>query len=164
MRKMVISLTATFIFVIALTLVPVPTRTQAQTQNHSFKTEVTEAFIFPNDCTGELMDVTDTTVVTCHDQLRADGTSGEKCQIRQDVDAVGETTGITYHGSGTFKDELIATDACNFSFTNRGRVNLISPGSNVNLILNFDDVTRVESCVPTTDSHLVSANCRGSQP
>jgi hypothetical protein len=164
MRKMVISLTATFIFVIALTVVTVPTRTQAQTQNHSSKTEITEAFTFPNDCTGELIDVTDTTVVTCHDQLRADGTLGEKCQIRQDIDAVGETTGITYHGSGTFKDEFIATDGCNFSFTNRGRVNLISPGSNVNLILNFDDVTRMENCVLTTDSHLVSADCRGSQP
>ena len=163
MRKMIISLTVTFMSVIALALVPVPTRTHAQTQNHSFKAEMTEAFPFPNDCTGELMDVTDTTYVSCHDQLLADGTFGEKCQIRQDVNAIGETTGITFHGSATFKDEFIATDACNFSFTNRGRVNLISPGSNVNLILNFDDVTRVESCVPTTESHFVSADCRGSQ-
>ena len=164
MRKMVISLTAAFVFVIAVTLGSLPTRTHAQTQNHTTKTEITEAFTFPNDCTGELMDVTDTTVVTCHDQLRADGTFGEKCQIRQHVNAVGETTGITFQGSATFKDEFTATDACNFSFTNRGRVNLISPGSNVNLILNFDDIVRMENCVMTTDSHVVSADCRGSQP
>lgn len=164
MRKLAISLTATFIFVMAVSFGSVSTRTHAQTQNHTTKTQITEAFTFPNECTGELMDVTDTTVVTCHDQLRADGTFAEKCQIRQNVDAVGETTGIAFHGSGTFKDEFTATDACNFSFTNRGRVNLISRGSDVNLILNFDDVVRMENCVMTTDSHMVSADCRGSQP
>jgi len=164
MRKTVFSLTATFIFVVAVTVSSLPTRTYAQTQNHTTKTEITETFAFPNECTGELMDVTDTTVVTCHDQLRADGTFAEKCQIRQDVDAVGETTGITFHGSATFKDEFTARDACNFSFTNRGRVNLISPGSNVNLILNINDIVRMENCVLTTDSHVVSADCRGSKP
>ena len=164
MRKIVISLTATFIFVLAVALSSLPTRTNAQTQNHSTKTEITEAFTFPNECTGELMDVTDTTVITCHDQLRADGTFGEKCQIRQDVNAVGETTGITFHGSATFKDEFRATDACNFSFTNRGRVNLISTGSDVNLILNFDDLVIMENCVMTADSHFVSADCRGNKP
>lgn len=164
MRKMVISLTATFIFVIAVTLGSLPPRIHAQTQNQTIKAEFTEAFIFPNDCTGELMDVTDTTVVTCHDQLRADGTFSEKCQIRQDVSAVGQTTGITFHGSGTFKDEFTATDPCNFSFTNVGGVRLISPGSDVNLILSFDDIVVMENCVLTTVSFLDSADCRGSQP
>ncbi len=164
MRKTVISLTATFILVAAATLGSLPTRTHAQTRNHTTKTEITETFAFPNECTGELMDVTDTTVVTCHDQLRADGTFGEKCQIRQDVDAVGETTGITFHGSATFKDEFTASDACNFTFTNRGRVNLISPGSNVNLILDINDLVIMQNCDLTTDSHVVSADCRGSKP
>lgn len=164
MRKIVISLTPTFIFVLAVTLGSLPTRTRAQTQNHTTKTEITEVFTFPNECTGELMDVTDTTVITCHDQLRADGTFGEKCQIRQDVNAVGETTGIIFHGSGIFKDEFTTTDACNFSFTNRGWVTLISPGSDANLILNFDELVIMENCVMTADSHLVSADCRGSKP
>jgi hypothetical protein len=43
-------------------------------------------------------------------------------------------------------------------------VNLISQGSNVNLILTFDDITRMENCVLTTDSHVSSADCRGSKP
>ena len=164
MRKMLISLTATLILVAAVTLGSLPVRTQAQTQNHTTKSEFTETFTFPNECTGELMDVSDTTYVTCHDQLRADGTFDEKCEIRQDVNAVGETTGITFHGTATFKDVFTATDACNFTFTNRGRVPLISQGSNVNLILTFDDITRMENCVLTTDSHVSSADCRGSKP
>ena len=163
MRKTFISLTATFIFVLAITLSSTPKVARAQTQNHTTKTELTESFTFPNDCTGEIMDVSDTTTVTCHDQLRADGAFDEKCEIRQSVNAVGETTGITYHGEATFKDVFTATDACNFSFTNRGRVHLFSPGSNVNLILTFDDVTRMENCVLTTDSHAASADCRGSK-
>jgi hypothetical protein len=164
MRKMFISLIATFILAAALTLGSLPTRTQAQTQNHTSKAELTETFTFPNDCTGEFMDVSDTTYVTCHDQLRADGAFDEKCEIRQDVTAVGETTGITFHGTATFKDVFTATNACNFTFTNHGRVPLISPGSNVNLILSFDDIVRMENCVMTTDSHVVSADCRGSKP
>jgi hypothetical protein len=164
MLKVVISSAATFIFMLAVALGSLTTGTHAQTQNHTTKTEITEAFTFPNECTGELMDVTDTTVITCHDQLRADGTFGEKCQIRQDVNAVGETTGITFHGSGIFKDEFTAMDACNFSFSNRGRVNLISPASDANLILNFDDLVIMENCVMTADSHFVSADCRGSKP
>jgi hypothetical protein len=161
MRKTVISLTATFILAIAVTLGSLPTRTHAQTQNHTTRIEVTEEFPFPDECTGEILDVTDTTVVTCHDQLRANGTFNEKCQIRQDIRAVGETTGITFDGSGIFKDEFIATDPDNFSFTNRGRVNLISPGSNVNVVLHFDEITVMKNGELTTDSHLISADCRG---
>jgi hypothetical protein len=107
------------------------------------------------------MDVSDTTVVTCHDQLRADGTFDEKCEIRQDVTAVGETTGIIWHGNATFKDEFIATDDCNFSFTNVGKVKLISDGNAPNLILSFDDLVRMEDCVLTADDHLASFDCRG---
>jgi len=154
----------TFIFVVALTLGSLPNRTHAQTQNHSSKTVITEEFPFPNDCTGELMDVTDTTVVTCHDQLRADGTFGEKCQIRQDIEAVGETTGITFSGTGIFKDEFTAIDPCNFSFSNRGRVILNSPGSDTNLVLHFDDTVVMQNCAMTADSHLISADCRGTKP
>lgn len=164
MRHRAIKLTAAFICAMAMSVVSVPTGIRAQTQNQTTRIEFTEAFIFPNDCTGEIMDVSDTTVVTCHDQLRADGSFGEKCQIRQDVTAVGQTTGITFHGSGTFKDEFRTTDACNFSFTNVGRVNLISPGSDVNLVLNFDELVTMENCAMTADSHVVSADCRGSRP
>ena len=164
MQKMVISLTVIFLFMMAAIVDSLPMKTQAQTQNQTSRTELTESFTFPNACTNEVMDVTDTTVVTCHDQLRSDGTFNEKCEIRQSITAVGETTGVTFHGSGTFKDEFVATDACNFSFTNRGRVRLISPGSDTNLILTFDDTVRKENCVMTTDSHLVSADCRGSNP
>ena len=161
MRRIVFSLTATFIFGLATSFGAMPARTSTQTQNHTSRVEITEEFVFPNDCTGELMDVTDTTVVTCHDQLRADGTFGEKCQIRQDIEAVGQTTGITFHGSGTFKNEFTTADSCNFSFTNRGRVNLISPGSDVNLVLHFDEIVVMENCILTTDSHVASADCRG---
>lgn len=163
MRRILISLTTLFLLVMAVVAGSLSTRTAAQTQNQTSKSVLTEAFTFPNECTGELMDVTDTTVVTCHDQERADGTFKEKCEIRQDVTATGETTGITFHGTGTFTDELTATDGCNFSFTNRGRVRLISPGSDTNLILTFDDTTIKESCALVTDTHLVSADCRGSR-
>jgi hypothetical protein len=163
MKKMAISLTTILTFALTAVLSPWMIQTRAQTQNHSSKTEITEAFTFPNECTGELMDVTDTTVVTCHDQLRADGTFYEKCQIVQKVQAVGQTTGITLSGTGTFKDEFTATDDCNFSFTNRGSVRLISTGSDVNLVLSFDDVVRMQNCVLTTDSHMVSTDCRGDR-
>src|SRR6266851_4303669 len=95
MKRIVLSLAAIFAFVATVVPTSAPT-TQAQTRNHRSKTEFTESFVFPNDCTGELMDVTDTTVVTCHDQLRADGTFREKCEIVQFVNAVGETSGITH--------------------------------------------------------------------
>jgi hypothetical protein len=137
-------------------------KTNAQSGNSHYKVTVTEQFVFPNDCTGELMDVSDTTVVTCHDQLRADGTFNEKCEIVQDVTAVGETTGIIWHGNGTFKDETIATDECNFTITNVGQVKLISNGNAPNLILSFDDLVRIEDCELTVENHFGSFDCRGT--
>jgi hypothetical protein len=157
-----ISLAAMFVFAIAAIIYPVTSTTKAQTRNQSNKFQVTETFIFPNECTNELMDISDTTTVTCHDQQRADGTFSEKCEIRQDVTAVGETTGITWHGTATFKDEFLATDACNFSFSNRGKVLLISPGSAVNAVISFDDFVRQENCILTADQHVVSFDCRGN--
>jgi hypothetical protein len=108
------------------------------------------------------MDVSDTTTVTCHDQQRADGTLSEKCEIRQDVSATGQTTGITWHGTATFKDEILTSDACNFSISNRGKVKLISPGSSVNTIITFDDLIRMDNCVLTANQHLVDFDCRGT--
>ena len=134
---------------------------EAQTRNQSSKVQFTEAFTFPNDCTNELMDVTDATTITCHDQQRADGTFSEKCEIRQDVTAVGQTTGITWQGTATFKDDFVATDNCNFSFSNRGKVHLISRGSAVNTIITFDDFVRMQDCLMTADQHVVSFDCRG---
>ncbi|HBB95997.1 MAG TPA: hypothetical protein DC054_11465 [Blastocatellia bacterium] len=136
--------------------------TKAQTRNQSSKMQFTEAFVFPNECTNELMDLTDTTTITCHDQQRADGTFSEKCEIRQDVNATGQTTGITWQGTATFKDDFVTADSCNFSFSNRGKVHLISRGSAVNTIITFDDFVRMQDCV-MTDQHLVSFDCRGNQ-
>lgn len=134
----------------------------AQTRNASSKVQFNEAFVFPNECTNELMDVTDVTTVSCHDQQRADGTFSEKCEIRQDVTATGQTTGITWRGTATFKDEFVTTDPCNFSFVNSGKVHLISKGSAVNTIVAFDDFVRVQDCVLTDDQHLASFDCRGN--
>ncbi len=159
--KTKISLAAMFVFAVAAIINPLPSTTKAQTRNQSNKFQGTETFIFPNECTNELMDVSDTTTVTCHDQQRADGTFSEKCEIRQDVTAVGETTGITWHGTATFKDEFVATDQCNFSSSNRGRVPLISQGSDVNTFITFDDFVRQDNCVLTSDQHVVSFDCRG---
>ena len=163
MKNRAVLLAITFIYVLATAFSSAPAAARAQTQNQTSKTVVTEAFTFPNDCTGELLDVTDTTVVVCHGQQRADGTYREKCQIVQDVTAVGQTTGLTYHGTGTFKDEFTAADACNFSFTNHGAVRLISPGSDANLVLHFDDLAVMQGCELTADTHLFSADCRGSE-
>lgn len=159
-----ISLAAMFLLAMAAIISPPTLTTKAQTRNQSNKFQVTETFIFPNECTNELMDISDTTTVTCHDQQRADGTFNEKCEIRQDVTAIGETTGTTWHGAATFKDETVATDACNFSFSNRGKVHLISPGSNVNVVISFDELVRQDNCILTADQHLVSFDCRGSKP
>jgi hypothetical protein len=163
MKTKTISLMAILALMAAAMVSPSPTGARSQTQNHSSKFQITESFTFPNECTEELMDVTDTTTVTCHDQQRADGTFNEKCEIRQDVTATGETTGIVWHGTATFKDEFVATDGCNFSFSNRGKVNLISPGSSVNTVITFDELVRMDNCVLTTDQHVVSFGCRGSQ-
>ena len=122
----------------------------------------TEAFEFPNDCTNELMQVTDTTTITCHDQQRADGSFNEKCEIRQDVNALGEATGIVWQGTATFKDDFVTSDACNFSFRNRGTVHLISRGSAVNTIITFDDFVRMQDCAMTDDQHITSFDCRGN--
>ena len=159
-----ISLAAICLLVMTAIISPPTLTTKAQTRNQSSKFQVTETFIFPNECTNELMDISDTTTVTCHDQQRADGTFNEKCEIRQDVTAIGETTGITWHGAATFKDETVATDACNFSFSNRGKVHLISPGSNVNVVISFDELVRQDNCILTADQHLVSFDCRGGKP
>jgi hypothetical protein len=157
-----ISLAAVFAFAVAAIINPLPSITKAETHNQSNKFQTTEAFTFPNECTNELMDISDTTTVNCHDQQQADGTFREKCEIRQDVTAVGETTGITWQGTATFKDEFLATDECNFSFSNRGKVHLISPGSDVNAVVSFDDFMRTDNCILTEESHVVSFDCRGS--
>jgi hypothetical protein len=133
----------------------------AQTRNQSSKVVVTEHFEFPNECTSELMDVSDTTTVTCHDQQRADGRSTEKCEIRQDVTALGETTGIVWQGTATFKDDFVTVDPCNFSFSNRGVIHLISRGSAVNTIINIDDFVRMQDCAITDDQHITDFDCRG---
>ena len=161
MRRIFTILSVMAVATTALTTNSASLKTNAQTGNTHSKVTVTEEFEFPNDCTGELMDVSDTTVVTCLDQLRADGTFHEKCEIVQDVTAVGQTTGIVWHGNATFKDEVIATDDCNFSFTNLGKVKLISNGNAPNLILSFDDLVRMEDCVLTADDHFISSDCRG---
>jgi hypothetical protein len=162
--KTIISLAALLVLATATTVGSLPSTTRAQTRNQSSKFQVTESFTFPNECTNELMDLSDTTTVTCHDQQRADGTFSEKCEIRQDVTATGQTTGISWHGAATFKDEFIATDNCNFSFSNRGKVHLISPGSDTNLVISFDEFVRQENCNLTADQHLVSFDCRGRKP
>ena len=141
---------------------PLPRQTAAQTRNQSSKFQITESFTFPNECTNELMDVSDTTTVNCHDQQRADGTFSEKCEIRQDVTATGQTTGIVWHGAATFKDEFLTTDACNFSLSNRGKVKLISPGAYVNTVITFDELVRMENCFLTANQHLVNFDCRGA--
>jgi hypothetical protein len=75
---------------------------------------------------------------------------------------VGETTEIIWHGEATFKDETIATDNCNFTLTNDGKVKLISNGDAPNLILSFDDLVRMEDCELTVDDHFASFDCRGT--
>jgi hypothetical protein len=162
MRRIFTILSVVAVAAVALTSNSGSLKSNAQTGNNHSKVTFTEEFEFPNDCTGELMDVSDTTVVTCHDQLRADGTFNEKCEIVQDVTAVGETTGIIWHGNGTFKDETIATDECNFTITNLGKVKLISNGNAPNLILGFDDVIRMEDCELTVEDHFGSFDCRGT--
>ena len=162
METRTISLAAIFALSAAAMVMPSPMTAGAQTQNQTSKFQITESFTFPNECTNEVMDVADTTTVTCHDQQRADGTFSEKCEIRQDVTATGETTGINWHGTATFKDEFVASDPCNFSFSNRGKVHLISQGSDVNTIITFDDFVRKDNCVLTANQHLVSFDCRGA--
>ena len=93
---------------------------------------------------------------------RAGGTFSEKCEIRQDVTAVGQTTGITWQGTATFKDDFVITDNCNFAFSNRGKVHLISRGSAVNTIVTFDDFVRMQDGLMTDDQHVVSFDCRGA--
>ena len=160
MRKIIIVLTLVAVSIAAGA--PLFSVTGAQTRNHSSKFQVTESFTFPNECTSELMDISDTTTVNCHDQERADGTFIEKCEIRQDVTATGQSTGITWHGAGTFKDEVVTTDACNFSFSNVGKVRLVSSGSSVNTFISFDELVSIQDCVLTADEHLVSFDCRGN--
>jgi hypothetical protein len=162
MRRIFTILSVIGLMVASLATNSASLKTNAQTDNAHTKIIATEQFVFPNDCTGELMDVSDTTVVTCHDQLRADGSFNEKCEIRQDVTAVGETTGIIWHGEATFKDQTIATDNCNFTLTNDGKVKLISNGDAPNLILSFDDLVRMEDCELTVDDHFASFDCRGT--
>ena len=159
MKRMIIVLTA-----LVLAVLPVTAffgKAGAQTRNDSSKVVVTEHFEFPNECTNELMDVTDTTTVTCHDQIRADGKSIEKCEIRQDVIAIGEATGIVWQGTATFKDQFVTVDPCNFSFSNRGVIHLISRGPAVNTIITIDEFVRMQDCALTDDQHVADFDCRG---
>jgi hypothetical protein len=154
------------IILTALALVALPAtaffgKAGAQTQNQSSKVVFTEHFEFPNECTNELMDVTDTTTVTCHDQLRADGKFNEKCEIRQDVTALGESTGIVWQGTATFKDQFTTVDNCNFTFSNRGAIHLISRGSAVNTVITIDEFVRMQDCALTDDQHIADFDCRG---
>jgi hypothetical protein len=163
MKRIALGSMAIGLMALAAIVSPNPRNAAAQTRNQSSKFQITESFTFPNECTAEMMDVSDTTTVTCHDQQRADGTFAEKCEIRQDVTATGQTTGIVWHGTATFKDEFLASDPCNSSFSNRGKVNLISAGNSVNAVITFDDLVRMDNCVLTANQHLVSFDCRGKQ-
>ena len=159
MKRMMIILTA-----LALAALPATAffgKAGAQTRNDSSKVVVTEHFEFPNECTNELMDVTDTTTVTCHDQIRVDGKFSEKCEIRQDVTAIGEATGIVWQGTATFKDQFVTVDPCNFSFSNRGIIHLISRGPAVNTIITIDEFVRMQDCALTDDQHVADFDCRG---
>src|SRR5260370_32181191 len=137
MKTRTISLAAIFVVSAAAMVMPAPMTAGAQTQNQTSKFQITESFTFPNECTNEMMDVADTTTVTCHDQQRADGTFSEKCEIRQDVTATGETTGIVWHGPATFKDEFVATDPCNFAFSNLRKVHLTLPAPRVTTAITY---------------------------
>ena len=108
-----------------------------------------------------MMDVTDTTTVTCHDQVRADGKFNEKCEIRQEVTAIGETTGIVWQGMATFKDQFVTVDACNFTFSNRGSIHLISRGPAVNTIITIDEFVGMQDCALTENQHVADFDCRG---
>jgi hypothetical protein len=163
LKKITTSLAVTFLFVTAVMISSLPPATKAQTRNQTSKTQITEHFTFPNECTHELMEVSDTTTITCHDQQRSDGTFLEKCEIRQDVNATGQTTGIAWHGSATFKDDFVTTDTCDFSFSNRGTIHLISSGPAVNTVITIDELVIMDHCVLTADQHLVSFDCRGRQ-
>jgi hypothetical protein len=159
MKRMMIVFTA-----MALAALPAVTsfgNAGAQTKNDSSKVVFAEHFEFPNECTAELMDVTDTTTITCHDQLRADGKFNEKCEIRQDISATGETTGIVWQGSATFKDQFVTVDACNFSFSNRGTIHLISRGPAVNTVITIDEFVRMQDCALIDDQHIADFDCRG---
>lgn len=160
MRRITILFAA--VALLAAAACPVFRATRAQTRNSSSKVQFSEAFVFPNECTNELMDVTDVTTVTCHDQQRADGSFSEKCEIRQDVSATGRDTGLTWQGTGTFKDEFVTADPCSFSFINHGKVHLISSGPAVNTIIAFDDFVRMQDCALTDDQHIASFDCRGN--
>ena len=160
MKRMMIVFTA-----LALTALAAGTfflKAGAQTRNQSSKVVFTEHFEFPNECTNELMDVTDTTTITCHDQLRADGKFTEECEIRQDVTAVGETSGIVWQGTATFKDQFVTVDPCNFTFSNHGNIHLISRGSAVNTVIAIDEFVRMQDCAITDDQHVVDFDCRGN--
>jgi hypothetical protein len=160
MKRIMIILTT-----LALAVLPATTffaRAGAQTKNESYKIVTTEHFEFPNECTAELLDVTDTTTITCHDQLRADGKFNEKCEIRQEVTAIGESTGIVWQGTATFKDQFVTVDACNFTFSNRGVIHLISRGPAVNTIITIDEFVRLQDCVLTDDQHIADFDCRGN--
>jgi len=88
--------------------------------------------------------------------------SAKNAKSARTVTATGETSGITWNGTATFKDEFVATDPCNFSFSNSGKVPLISRGSSVNTFISFDDLVVMQNCNLTTDQHLVSFDCRGN--
>ena len=159
MRRLMIIFTA-----LALAVLPATAffgKAGAQTRNDSYKVVVNEHFEFPNECTAEMMDVTDTTTVTCHDQVRADGKFNEKCEIRQDVTAIGETTGIVWQGMATFKDQFVTVDACNFTFSNRGSIHLISRGPAVNTIITIDEFVGMQDCALTENQHVADFDCRG---
>jgi hypothetical protein len=159
MKRMMIVFTA--MALAALPATPLFGNAGAQTRNDSSKAVFTEHFEFPNECTAELMDVTDTTTVTCHDQIRADGKFNEKCEIRQDVTATGETTGIVWQGTATFKDQFVTVDACNFTFSNRGTIHLISRGPAINTVIAIDEFVRMQDCALIDDQHIADFDCRG---
>ena len=145
------------ILVVAL----LPLSTLAAVENSSSKITVSSAFVFPDPCTGEYLDVTVTDTVSCHDQVHADGLTLETCEIREQIDALGAASGWVFHGTGTFQQRATTADPCNFEMTNRGSVRLITAGAAHNIVLSFEDHVVMEGCALTLDDHLVDADCRG---
>jgi hypothetical protein len=157
-------LSTLFIFPLALTLLALvsPAEARAQATVITSNTRVPIEFINANSCTGDQITIDGTSHVLFHVTTTESGHSNEKLEINFALRGVNTTSGIKY----VVNETVTATTASNvngaFVFNTVSHLNVISQGSEDNLLLRTEIHATFNANGELTSSKFVfTVECRG---
>jgi hypothetical protein len=153
-----------FIFSLALTLLALagPAEAKAQATVITSNTRVPIEFFNVNSCTGDQITIEGTSHVLFHATTTPSGHSNEKLEINFALQGVNATSGIKY----VVNETVTSTTASNvngaFVFNTVSHLNVISQGSEDNLLLRTEIHATFNANGELTSSKFVfTVQCRG---